>query len=181
MTRFLLLPLLLLAACAGTDGSEDGAVPSDVLDAGSSQFIAQASSFQGFRSWRALDVASTSTGHGLDGGRTIWSNQAPPVDSAAYPNGSILVKATTVGAPQEWVIHAMVKRGGNYNAAGAAGWEWFELGLDAQERTVIIWRGITGDRYGGHDAGMALGCNDCHAHGGRDGVMTQQLWPAAAP
>jgi hypothetical protein len=51
-----------------------------------------------------------------------------------------------------------VKRGGDFNAAGAKNWEYFEL----QENPVkYIWRGLgppLGDTYGGDPNG----CNNCH-------------------
>ena len=81
-------------------------------------------------------------------------------------------------------IHAMVKRGGNYNADGIPGWEWFDLGLDEEARPVIEWRGEhppDGECYGcapGTDPAEAaeLGdCNNCHA-GAQDGLHTLPDW-----
>ena len=58
----------------------------------------------------------------------------------------------------------MVKRGCDYNADGARGWEWFELspGSIGGGKENILWRGAAppADRTYGDIGG---GCNACHA------------------
>ena len=69
-------------------------------------------------------------------------------------------------------IHAMAKRGADYNTEGAFGWEWFELVLADDGTPVILWRGAeppVGEQYG-QLPGMSTDtattvtgdCNTCH-------------------
>ena len=73
-----------------------------------------------------------------------------------------MVKELVEGAPEGHKLFAMVKRGGDYNAQGARGWEWFELRERDEGSIGIVWRGTnapTGEHYGGDPSG---GCNNCH-------------------
>jgi hypothetical protein len=65
----------------------------------------------------------------------------------------------------------MAKRGGDYNAEGALGWEWFDLDLTESGGVAVDWRGPVppeGRGYecalGEDDAGSeGVGdCNTCH-------------------
>ena len=47
------------------------------------------------------------------------------------PVGALIVKTVENGAPQQWDLFAMAKRGGNYNADGATNWEFFTLLINA--------------------------------------------------
>jgi hypothetical protein len=68
---------------------------------------------------------------------------------------------------------AMVKRGADYNASGAVGWEWFELTRDANGSARIKWRG-QGPPAGETYSAAGQTCNDCHkAAAANDSVMTE--------
>jgi hypothetical protein len=146
-------------------------------------FVAFASNFQGFHGWSsaaatpaaglpAIDggdgVAVPDGGAATDGGihrlpLTVYWNQAPPSGSSAFPVGTIIVKETDEVDPTARQIFAMVKRGGNFNAAGAVDWEWFELKNAADGTVAVSWHGYgppsgSGDVYGGNPAV----CNSCH-------------------
>ncbi len=77
----------------------------------------------------------------------------------------------------------MVKRGGGFNAAGARGWEFFELSLETAAGGSIVpavrWRGegpSMGDGYTVPDGGVILSCNHCHASfPERDSVIGDEL------
>ena len=70
---------------------------------------------------------------------------------------------------------AMVKRGANFNALGARGWEWFEL-VEGPRGVAINWRGLgapDGEGYGGDPLGT---CNSCHQMAaGNDFVLSEAL------
>jgi hypothetical protein len=149
-----------LAAVGAGCGAASGNAGIDVdVDAGPT-FIAFASDFAAFRSWpsQSVDnpVAAGST-H-VAGQRTVFINQPPPVGATSFPVGTMIVKVTAVDGQ----IFARAKRGGSYNLAGAAGWEWFEL-EEGSNGVSIKWHGVgppAGEKYGGDPAS---GCNPCHA------------------
>lgn len=151
-------------------------------------FIAMMRDFEGFPGWDRYEVEGAMLPVGVDDGPThIYANRAPPRDRARWPVGTILVKVIESGPrPEDWTIHAMVKRGVPYNGDGAVGWEFFELSLPdgAAAPPLILWRGPgppSGHGYAarGVDAGtepIPLVCNDCHAASWRDdGVLTPAL------
>jgi hypothetical protein len=150
---------LLLVSCAGDDDlTRDG-----------SAFLAFASDFEHYRSWRSFDLpaAAVPSSPHTDGPRTEYLNREPPKGSTAFPIGTIIVKDIQPTDDQPARTFAMVKRGGTYNANGAVGWEWFELKTVGTSSVGIAWRGFgppRGETYGG-DA--FAGCNTCHM-GARD-------------
>lgn len=160
MTRRLaLMPVVIavLAGCGG--GSEDPA-------AGGS-FIAFPRDFQGFQSWTAFDLGDDrDDGVMAMGHRRAYINRLPPTASAAFPVGTVIAKTIAEDQPVPGQVFAMAKRGGSYNAQGAAGWEWFELlKTDPSTAPLILWRGIVppaGEIYAGVAGGA---CNTCHAAG----------------
>jgi hypothetical protein len=106
-----------------------------------------------------------------------------PPGPTAYPVGTIIVKQIESGAtPQDWHLFAMVKRGNGYNAAGAAGWEFFVMRLDAQLRPMIVARGTApvdpdNDPYAN---GEGVTCNSCHGSVDArsvDSILTPELRP----
>ena len=119
------------------------------------------------------------------GPTAIYVSQRAPAGAARWPVGTILVKSIENGPPEQWVVHAMVKRGVPYNREGALGWEFFELAFDpGSEEPRIVWRGPgppSGHGYAamGRDAGpdpVPLVCNDCHAVAWQnDGALTPAL------
>lgn len=147
------------SACAGSS--------SDASDAGATgsgdTFLAFESDFQNFRSWEKFPVtAPVENSIHLAGPRTEYLNRRPAKGSAAFPVRTIIVKELEVGADVDHKIFAMVKRGGDYNQAGASGWEWFELKNNPDGSESVVWRGLgppAGEQYGGDPAT----CNDCHA------------------
>jgi len=149
------------------------------------QFVAFASDFAGYHDWASapatpapglpavpgdgVSVADASAGDAgaADGGvhhrpLTVYWNHAPSSGSATFPVGTIIVKETDEGDPTQRQVFAMVKRGANFNASGAVGWEWFELANTTAETVIIKWHGYgptgTTDTYGGNPHV----CNDCH-------------------
>jgi hypothetical protein len=146
-------------------------------------FIAFASDFANFRSWQSFDVTKEQDADaGLDAGaqhpdaRLIeYLNKPPPTGSTAFPVGTIIVKEGTDGPVDMRQYFAMVKRGGTENAAGAKGWEWFELQNAADGTPGIVWRGVgppNGTLYGGDPTG---GCNSCHVQCGNDAVCAKAV------
>jgi hypothetical protein len=139
------------AGCDGTpdEGAGDGGL-----------FVAFAADFAGFSSWEKHTIengGALGLSH-VAGPRTIFINRLPPPDATAFPVGTMIVKVTDADGK----IFARAKRGGTFNATGAAGWEWFELIETAQHDVVIKWRGVgppIGEVYGGDPN---AGCNACH-------------------
>jgi len=148
-------------------------------------YLAFARDFEGYRSWERHWVEGAMIPTGATPGPTyIYLNHRPPAGTRSWPVGTILVKEIQSGDPEDWVVHAMVKRGVPYNAHGAAGWEFFELDVAPDGVTDVVWRGQSppsGHGYGavGRDAGIdasTLTCNDCHAANWQnDSVLTPAL------
>ncbi len=164
--------ILLLLACLDHDPIPGGAGDS---------FVAMQVDFAEFRSWASISVPEE-TGH-PEGAREVFLNAAPDAGAPAFPVGTVIVKTIATATGED--IHAMVKRGGGYNAAGAVGWEWFELVVADDGTPVILWRGEVppdGESYGQlpgqtADTGGAEGdCNVCHgAVSGNDYVHSVGL------
>jgi hypothetical protein len=159
-------------------GSTEAATPAS--------FVAFSSAFRDFRTWERIPVEGAMLPVGAVPGPTaVYVNARAPEGSARWPVGTILVKAIEHEALEDWVIHAMVKRGVPYNRDGAIGWEFFELGFEPGSDTPhVVWRGTgppSGHGYAaqGRDAGTAevpLVCNDCHAVAWQsDGALTPEL------
>ncbi len=126
-------------------------------------FLAFASHFKGFRTWEPFPVT---TGGGdpvhTTGPRTEYLKARPDEGASEFPVRTIIVKETDTEALADRTVFAMVKRGGDYNASGAAGWEWFELKNIDEQNVSIVWRGVgppAGEQYGGDPN---AGCNSCH-------------------
>jgi hypothetical protein len=157
ISRWALLPIsgLALLGC-GPGGGGGAPVEGDT-------FLAFASSFKDFRTWESfpVDEVDDATVH-TTGPRVEYLNERPDDGSSAFPVRTIIVKEFTEGALADRKVFAMVKRGGDYNLKGAAGWEWFEL-QNLDDSTVdIVWRGVgppVGEKYGGDPNAS---CNSCH-------------------
>ncbi len=148
--------VVMLFACGGGD---------DAASSSGDTRIAFLPDFQGFRTWEAFHLADDGASDivHLRGPKAEYLNQRPPKGSTAFPVGTIVVKELETGPVGTRKVFAMVKRGGGYNAAGAPGWEWFEL-ENADDGSVkrIVWRGLgppNGEQYGGDPNG----CTSCHA------------------
>jgi len=171
MSRAPVIAFASLLACTSADGSAP--------DAGPAMFIAVRSDFQAYASWSSfyLGTVPPPDAPDLAGPRTVYINRMPPAGAKAFPVGTIIVKVIEPqSAPQTWQMFAMVKRGGDFGA-GAPGWEWFGLSIDAQNNVAIDWRGEgppPDGSYGGF--GTSLGCVVCHAAArGNDYVQTPAL------
>lgn len=132
----------------------------------SGELVATEEDFASFRDWPAFDLPEESlTESHANGPRRLYYSDVPDSPEAPFPVGTILVKTVENGAPTEWEIHAMVKRGGGFNEAGAQGWEFFDLDIDASGVVRIEWRGdgpppgSLGYPGAGEGAGQ---CNGCH-------------------
>lgn len=153
MRRLAVLVSLALGGCAAE-------TPPDV-------FIAFGEDFEGYPEWTVFDrgldpVPPSHEAHGY-----IYVNAMPPAGATEFPVGTMIVREQRLSDdPATWTIHAMVKRGGGFNADGAAGWEWFGLALEPDGRPFIAWRGTgpaDGDGYVAPVGGEVLSCNQCHA------------------
>jgi hypothetical protein len=137
-------------------------------------YLAFASSFKGFHAWQSFALNSDPIPNSphTTGARTVYLNAPPPHGATEFPVGTMIVKQFA----DPPTIFAMVKRGGGYNALGAAGWEWFELKAADDDSVAIVWRGVgppLGEKYGGDPNG---GCNGCHgAARGNDFVQARPL------
>lgn len=162
--------------CAGARGEPDPSPPAEPAKSGT--FIAFAADFQGFQGWDHYpargDGGASDPAH-ADPTLVEYINRRAPPGSLTFPVGTMIVKEGSEGDPLEREFFAMVKRGGDYNASGAVGWEWFELRNLATPGTVtIVWRGFgppMGEIYGGDALG---GCNECHASAQRDSVFAEE-------
>ncbi len=148
--------LLLLLGCL-----DHTPVPGGVDN---SVFVAMQSHFADFRSWTSFSLDGEIEGHsGTE--RMLFVSALPAEGASVFPVGTMIVKSAPVGESIE--LHAMAKRGGDYNPGGAPGWEWFEL-KESAGIPVILWRGEeppSGEGYvvlGGEDTAVDGDCNSCH-------------------
>lgn len=155
--------LVLTSACAA-------ALPTTAQPAA---FIALSRDFADFTTWTHFDLPANGLATGIHGAglQTVFINQLPPAGATAFPAGTVLVKRMTNGDPP---IFAMVKRGGNFNAGGASGWEWFEL-QETQGEVSIVWRGEAPPDAGGDAYSAGITCNACH------GVAAANDWVQSQP
>ncbi len=102
-----------------------------------------------------------------------------------YLVGAIIVKTIESDGPLSgWSAFAMAKRGGGFNYAGAAGWEYFILTLDDAGTLAIFSRGANpADGNGaahGYPTTDGNTCNYCHAADGTaatDHILSPLLQP----
>ena len=128
-------------------------------------FIAFERDFQGFRSWREVPLPTLEAQGGTHtvGRAREFVNALPTVGKTSFPVGTMIVKEVANDEKKRADLFAMVKRGSDYNASGASGWEWFELRERTDGSLAIVWRGVNapnGESYSGDPLG---GCNDCHS------------------
>lgn len=147
--------VVALAAVALVDACGGAGEPSSTANT----FVANATSFRGFRDWTSRTFMSdvqTGSPH-VGGNRTVYVNALPASGVKEFPVGTLIVKATETDTK----LFARAKRGGDFNRIGAVGWEWFELEEDSAGLS-IKWRGFgppAGEMYGGDPN---AGCNGCH-------------------
>jgi hypothetical protein len=161
----MLLVVVVIAACGAEPATATPQTP----------FIALASDFSGFQHWRSYDLGVQPTdGLHIPGHRVIYLSHAPPHGSTSFPVGTMLVKTVINDASGETQVFAMAKRGGEYNDAGATGWEWLEL-ASPDGPPEILWRGELPPNSGVY-AGSKLTCNSCHTSAANnDSVLATQL------
>lgn len=156
--------LLLAAGCGG------GEPPSPAPSASPAELVATEAHFVGYDGWTRFDrgVQGFVPAH-PDGVTTVFVNRVPPHGATRFPLGTIIVRQTETGPRETWEVHAMVKRGGEYNPLGAVGWEYFDLRLPPEGEPLaptVLWRGEgpanEGDGYATAAGGVLLGCNHCH-------------------
>lgn len=105
------------------------------------------------------------TGHA-----SVYIDHLPPQGSTTFPVGTRIVRIMGEGGdPTLWEAHGLVKVGGDFNADGAAGWEYYGLAMTRDAHGDLVattrWHGVgppDGDGYAHLDAGPVLGCNHCH-------------------
>jgi hypothetical protein len=162
--RFAFLAVAVGAVATGCSTTAAG-------DAGASGAIvlADSASFSCFRNWPstpgvgpagAPDPSAATDGGIHAGPMTTYINMKPPHGSTSFPVGTIIVKEQNDPPLMQRQIFAMVKRGGDYNAAGAVNWEFFELQNMDSCNVSIVWSRIPlgTDPY----ASNPNVCNDCH-------------------
>jgi hypothetical protein len=170
----------LASACVLACGCGSAAAPSSGAPrdgGGLPEFIAFASSFEDYRAWSHFTVFDDGgAGGAVHVATTLieYRNDPDASSDPGFPLGTIIVKEAPTGDPDTRQAFAMVKRGGGFNASGAAGWEWFELqNVDDAGHVQIEWRGVEppmGEVYSGNVSGE---CNDCHEHAPHDDVFAQ--------
>jgi len=120
-----------------------------------------------WRRWELPNIGQSAEGHQRGGPSWLYLNRGAPAYDEPMKPGTVLVKVVELGdGPEDWELHAMVKRGGEFNERGATGWEYFDLVVQ-DDVPVITWRGegnaANPGGYGRALGGAAIGCNDCHA------------------
>ena len=126
-------------------------------------YVAFERDFQGFRAWKGgAFEEKPARGQTHYAGDQRYFIRGAERHGKEFPVGTVIVKQARLEARPEGQLFAMVKRGGQYNAKGARGWEWFELTEREDKSVAIKWRGVSapnGEQYGGDPHGS---CNTCH-------------------
>lgn len=144
-------------------------------------FLAQEGDFADFREWMSFELSASDSHAATVGDVTVYASRLPDSGAKAFPVGTMIVKTVQPKAGA-LVIHAMAKRGGDFNARGALGWEFFELVLNDDDVPIMVWRGAEppdGESYqllpGVELSGMEVQCNDCHTSDVNDSVLDDML------
>ncbi|MDB4987268.1 MAG: hypothetical protein JWN04_2446 [Myxococcaceae bacterium] len=186
--------LFALVACDGDDAKTTKDLDATVADAGMTAdsgpaedahsadpappdaaltYLPSESDFNGFHNWpsqAAIAPPNAPTGPHSLGNMTVYLNRRPAPGSKAFPPGTLIVKETDEADPTKRQTFGLAKRGGDYNANGAHGWEWFEFTNRADGTVFQKWRGLgpppaTGgdpaDNCSGYGGDPAV-CNGCH-------------------
>jgi hypothetical protein len=155
---------------------------SNVGVGGGAVYIALQSDFRDYEDWMKFETEVTGEHTGTVGTVTEYLNKLPDMGATEFSVGTMIVKTVQPKDGPASVIHAMVKRGGTFNKAGAFGWEFFELQKNDKGTPVIAWRGQTppnGEKYKNllmPDANtMEADCNGCHDVSKNDAVLSDAL------
>ena len=140
-----------------------------------SEFIAQDSDVADFPNWYSQPFVADPLADIVypPGSRFGFINHPAPPGATSYPVGTIIIKAIENDkVPAHWELFGMSKRGGDYNAAGAIGWDFL---LIRYENGVphIYSSGLTPTVDGNPDmqaavnegsyfAGGQIACDVCH-------------------
>ena len=164
-TRLVFL-VAMLSGC--TCGTEVAAAPAPLTG-----IVPTEADFIRYDAWPSFDRGAQGfvPAH-PDGVTTVFVNHLPPHGATTFPIGTIIVRQTEIGPRETWEVHAMVRRGGEFNPLGALGWEYFDLRLPPADiegealAPTVLWRGegpaTQGDGYATAAGGVLLGCNHCH-------------------
>jgi hypothetical protein len=128
--------------------------------------------FVGVSHWTQFD-RGTDPAHLDDpsmGRSTVFIDRLPPHGATTFPVGTHILRI--MGDPDDpstWDAHGLVKVGGDFNAEGAMGWEYYGLDMSRDANGDLLahtrWHGVgspDGDGYAHPDSGPILGCNHCH-------------------
>lgn len=181
-SQLVLAALSALVLC----GCLDNELPPDAALGDDDAFIAVPRDFCGFRDWMAFELRDVTMHAGVSGKVVVYLKQLPPTGATSFPVGSMVVKTVEAGEQSGWEVHAMVKRGAGFNARGALGWEYFDLGLDDDCTPTVHWRGDHAPRDHGYkslpgleqETGATVDCNSCHGAAGareNDAILSKPL------
>jgi hypothetical protein len=159
---------LALLVAAGWLGGCGGATKPPV-----EQFVAADSDVADFWTWYTQPFVADAVADIVypPGSRVGFLNHRPPAGTTSYPLGTIIVKAIeNDNVPANWELFGIAKRGGDYNAAGAHGWEFLLLRVDDGVAHIYS-RGLTPTvdgradmvvNEGSYFAGGQVACDVCH-------------------
>ena len=172
----LLAATLLLTGCLDHELPDIGSREHDV-------FIALQRDFRDFRDWMQFELRTAVMHAGVSGPVVAYLNELPSEDASEFPIGTIMVKTVEIGPATDWTVHAMVKRGGAFNAQGALDWEYVDLAINEDDVPVIMWRGEkppSDHGYesllgGGADPALEVDCNSCHTGSDQDAILSDAL------
>lgn len=178
MLRFAPLGAALLVSCASpAPGKAPTRAPVPEV------FIAMLDDLIVYEKWERFDRGLDRVPPTHDGQTRIYVDRLPAPGASEFEVGTRIVRVEE-RSDGPWEIHAMVKRGGGFNAEGARGWEFFELTLDEGGGANMVWRGLgppSGDGYVAPEGGHLLDCNHCHAAAEwNDSVLSDPLQLAEA-
>lgn len=181
MIRLLSLAIglpLLLAGCEAASAAS-ASLPRAV--SGPKSYVALSADFASYRDWTPFDRGRDRVPPTHDADSVIYVDRTLAPGAREYPIGTRIVRVERHGEEATtWELHAMVKRGGDYNDGGARGWEFFELSHIDDGPPLIVWRGHgppDGDGYRPPDGSDdVLSCNHCHgAFPDNDSVLSPVL------
>ena len=176
-------PLLWLVPLA-LAGCLDHELPPDDTGGEREVFIALPRDLRDFRDWMSFELRDVDMHAGVAGKVVVYINRLPPPGADVFPVGTIVVKTVEVGDPTSWVVHAMVKRGGMFNAQGAYEWEFFDLAINEDGVPFVLWNGEEPPSGHGYESLPGLNrepttnddCNSCHgAASDNDSILSEPL------
>jgi hypothetical protein len=176
----------LALACLACGCLDNDLPPAQDTESGA-EYIALQRDFADFRDWKSFEIDEVETDgvHGTASANVVvYVNALPKRGAKAFPKGTLIVKAVQVADERDWTLHAMAKRGGTFNQEGALGWEFFELSINSNLDTVMVWRGEhppNGETYqmlpGAKPQSTTTesDCSGCHATATNDAVLDDAL------